>query len=123
MKGFVVNGYLESVITKKCLENMEKKNMKAVLKFDLSKKEDKEIYEKCNKSKEAFSALKQIKEKISNMARYREGLDVNDQISLPEGWHVLTDKEAEVVAHVLDSVNFNICTALKENKIEDTDLR
>lgn len=96
--------------------------MKAKIEFDLDDPSDKKAHRRCINATNAYIAFHDIDNLLRNIIKYDSDIKPGDKIALPEGYHLITEKESALLHQFAMNIRFNIGAILQENQIDMDDL-
>lgn len=96
--------------------------MKAKLEFDLEDCSDKLAHRRSVNATNAYLALYEIDNLLREMTKYGKNISPGDKIALPKDYHVITEKQSQILHVVIDEIRGSISSILETNNINMDDL-
>ena len=91
--------------------------MKAKLEFDCDETHDMNAFKRAVSATDAFLALHEIDSELRKITKYSSGIDIGNKMALPEGAHIITEKESELLHELADSIREMYYRVLESNGI------
>ena len=96
--------------------------MKAKLEFDLDDHSDRLSHKRAVSATDVYLALHDFDNELRNMVKYGKLIETGQDIPLPEGYHKVTEKESELLHHVVSHIRLTLANQLEERGINMDDL-
>jgi hypothetical protein len=96
--------------------------MKAILEFDLEDSSDKLSHRRAVNATNAYIAMHEFSNVLRRYLKYNKDISPGSKWALPEGYHVLTEQESELILHVIKQISHEYNDILKDSKIDLEDL-
>jgi hypothetical protein len=96
--------------------------MKAILEFDLEDPYDKLSHRRAVNATNAYIAMHEFSNILRQYTKYNHEIGPGSKWALPDGYHELTDKESEIVWHVIHHIAGRYYETLQDSKVDLEDL-
>ena len=96
--------------------------MKAILEFDLEDPSDKLSHRRCTNATNAYIAMHEFGNILRQYLKYNKDISPGSIWTLPEGYHYLTEKESELIQHVIRRISVEYNDILEDSKVDLEDL-
>ena len=96
--------------------------MKAILEFDLEDSSDKLSHRRCTNATNAYIAMHEFSNILRQYLKYNKDISPGSVWALPEGYHYLTEKESELILHVIKQISHEYNDILEDSKVDLGDL-
>lgn len=96
--------------------------MKAILEFDLEDPSDRKTHARCVNATNAYIAMHEFGNILRQYTKYNHQIGEGARWALPDGYHMLTDKESEIVWHVVHHIAREYYDTLNDCKVDLEDL-
>lgn len=96
--------------------------MKAILEFDLEDPSDKLSHRRCTNATNAYIAMHEFSNILRQYLKYDKDISPGSKWALPEGYHVLTEQESELIWHVIQQISHEYNNVLEDSKVDLEDL-
>lgn len=96
--------------------------MKAILEFDLEDPSERLSHRRCINATGAYIAIHEFDNILREYIKHNHDIQPGSKWALPDGYHFLTDKESELVEHIIRHIRHQYHDVLKNSKIDLEDL-
>lgn len=96
--------------------------MKAILEFDLEDPYDKLSHRRSINATNAYIAMHEFSNILRQYTKYNHEISPGSKWALPDGYHELTEKESEIVWHVIQHIAGRYHETLQDSKVDLEDL-
>ena len=96
--------------------------MKATLEFDLDDPFDRLSHRRSVNATNAYIAMHEFGRILRLYTKHSQGIQPGSKWALPDDYHELTEKESEIVLHVIKHISHQYYDTLNDSKIDLEDL-
>jgi hypothetical protein len=96
--------------------------MKAILEFDLEEHSDRLAHKRSVNATNAYIAMHDFSNLLRQYVKYKANIGPGTKVALPEGYHVLTEKESEIVSAIVENIAAEYYEILENSDVRLEDL-
>ena len=78
--------------------------MKAILEFDLEEHSDRLAHKRSVNATNAYIAMHDFSNLLRQYVKYNISISPGTKVALPEGYHILSEKESEILSAIIEQI-------------------